>query len=458
MILRQRLNIVGWSLESSETMESMAKIIDLLKGDIPPGTSVTIVGWIRTIRTQKSITFIQIYDTSCVKEIQVVADTSIVPEKLYVHGSVRIEGTVTSSPGREQSIEIQAQKITRIGGVTEHDPSTYPLAKTKLSLVHLRQFPHLRIRSRTMQAVMRISSALMFATHEFFRKRRTQQVFTPLMTTSDCEGGGEVFKVTTDYKEPFFSTGDRFLTVSGQLELEMYACGGLGDVFTFGPCFRAERSSTARHASEFLMLEAELLHVDLEQLIEAIESHVRYCIQYVLTECKDELSILESFQSPGITDRLRVMDQPFLRIDYRDAIAKLGVPFGTDLSSDQEKALISSLHDPPLPTFVMKYPQKIKAFYMKPAGDETVFSTDLLVPSIGELVGGSIREDDLDALKAVMVERGMKLDDFRQYLDLRRFGSVPHGGWGLGFARLVMMCTGMTHIKDVTPFFICYQS
>jgi asparaginyl-tRNA synthetase len=426
------------------------------------GQQIRLLGWVRTLRTQKDVAFIKLFDTSTIEEIQIVSDPSIIPPLMHVHSTIYVEGTVIPSPGREQPIELKASRITLCGDVSHHDPATYPLAKTKLSLVHLRQYPHLRIRSRTFQAIMRISSTLSFATHQFFRKQNIHQVFTPLMTGSDCEGGGEVFNVQTSYKDetPFFSSGQKFLTVSGQLDLESYACGGIGNSYTFGPCFRAEKSSTSRHLAEFSMVEAELIKIDMAQLLHFIEAYVMYGIQTVLEECQDELKVLESFTSPGLIDRLKhIVSVPFDRISYADAVQRLGIPFGTDLSSDQEKELMNMLNDPPRPTFVTHYPKDIKAFYMKPSKNDsrTVDSTDLLMPyGVQEMIGGSIREDDFEKLKAVMESRGMKAEDFKQYLDLRRYGSIPHGGFGVGFSRFVMLCTGMENIRDVTPFPVYY--
>ena len=419
---------------------------------------VQIEGWIRTVRPQGELTFIKVYDTSSHADLQIIAKQGIVPEGLVTHGSIRVTGRIVKSPKALQLVELQATEIEIIGDTREHDPATYPLAKTKLTLAHLRQYPHLRIRTRTFQSTMRISSALSFATHDFFRRRHLHQVFTPLMTGSDCEGGGEVFHVETDYKDPFFTSGKKFLTVSGQLELEEYACGGIGSAYTFGPCFRAEKSSTSRHLAEFWMVEAELIKISLTELIDFAESYVQHCIMEVLKTCHEDLKILEEFTSPGITDRLKaIVSQPFKRIPYREAIKLVDADFGTDLSSDQEKQIMAKLSKDPVPTFVVGYPQSIKAFYMKPLEDGTVQSFDLLVPGIGELIGGSVREDDLKKLTDVMTARGMKHSDFKEYLDIRRFGSIRHGGFGLGFGRLVMLCTGMESIRDVTPFPVFYK-
>ncbi len=445
-----------------ESSPVLVKIDSVLTDSKWVGQTVRLLGWVRTLRTQKDVAFIKLFDASTIGDIQIVSDPSIIPPLVHVHSSIHVEGLIIPSPGREQPIELRASRITLCGGVSDHDPSTYPLAKTKLSLVHLRQYPHLRIRSRTFQAIMRISSTLSFATHQFFRQRKMHQVFTPLMTGSDCEGGGEVFNVQTSYKDetPFFSSGQKFLTVSGQLELESYACGGVGDSYTFGPCFRAEKSSTSRHLAEFWMVEAELIRIDMGQLLDFIEAYVTHGIQTVLKECQDELKVLESFTSPGLFDKLkRIMSVPFARISYADAVQRLGIPFGTDLSSEQEKELMTMLSDPPHPTFVTHYPKDIKAFYMKPSeiDSRTVQSTDLLMPyGVQEMIGGSIREDDLGKLKTVMESRGMKAEDFKQYLDLRRYGSIPHGGFGVGFSRFVMLCTGMENIRDVTPFPVYY--
>jgi asparaginyl-tRNA synthetase len=442
-----------------------ASVLDVLTTESLLGQEVELTGWVRTVRSQKDVTFIKLYDTSTIRELQIIAEPDIVPKTAYVHATIHVRGIVVESPGTKQSVEVKSTHISMIGDTKFHDPSKYSLAKTKLTLPYLRQYPHLRIRTKTMQAVMRISGVLSSATHDFFKKKRMSQVMTPIMTGSDCEGAGEVFHVATDYEgkdkeDPFFSSGKKFLTVSGQLELEMYACGGVGSAYTFGPCFRAEKSSTSRHLAEFWMVEAELIKTDLTRLMDFAEEYVRFCVSAVLGECKEELEVLDSYSSPGLIDRLKLVDQPFARVSYLESIDRLQVPFGTDLTSDQEKELLGQLSSPPRPTFVMCYPQKIKAFYMKPSPDatQTVQSFDLLVPGIGELIGGSMREEEYDAIETVMKSRGMKTEDFEQYLDLRKFGSIPHGGFGLGFGRLVMLCTGIESIRDVTPFPVHYKS
>jgi len=435
---------------------SVKTILD--NGDLI-GKNVRIQGSVMTYRKQKQICFVKINDTSTLKDMQVVAATDLCPHDIFVHSSVEVEGLLLKSLGKGQDVEIQATKLTILGDTSEHDPATYPMSKTKLTLLHLRQYPHLRIRTKTMQSVMRIRSELSFATHAFFHQKRIRQVYTPLMTASDCEGFGETFSVATNYKEPFFKNGPKILTVSGQLDLETYV-PGMGNVYTFGPCFRAEKSNTCRHLAEFWMIEAELIvQKGIDELVDFAEEYVRYCVKYVLDNCQEELQFLETHQAPGLVAQLQLYEKPFMRVQYKDAIQSQGIPFGTDLSSDQEKALMASLHDPPKPTFVMRYPKKIKAFYMKPSvnDEETVESFDLLAPGVQELIGGSVRENDLKALKQTMTQRHMDLTQYDQYLALRRVGSRKTGGFGMGFERLVMICTGMDNVRDVIPFPVCFE-
>ncbi len=347
-------------------------------------------------------------------------------------------------------MELIASKIHLYGGVP--NAKEYPLAKKRHTLEYLRGIAHLRPRTNTFGAVTRIRNTCAKATHDFFQTCRYKYIHTPLITSSDCEGAGETFNITTDYEEDFFDK-DAYLTVSGQLNVESYCCA-LGDVYTFGPTFRAEKSHTNRHLAEFWMVEPEIAFAELPDVMEVAEAYVKYCIIQLLDENREDLEFFQKMYSDGLIERLEtIATTKFTRLTYTEAVERLQKDFpdlkwGDDLNSDQEKLLASKI-----PVFVYDYPREIKSFYMKDNADgKTVGATDLLVPGIGELIGGSVREDDYDKLLNKMQEYKMDIETYQWYLDLRKYGSIPHGGFGLGFERLLLLVTGMANIRDVIPF------
>lgn len=437
------------------------KISSLCDKDID--TSVVIRGWVHSIRRQKKINFLKVSDGSIFTPFQIVSTNSL-PKDCYIGGSVEIHGILVNSPGKEQAYEIKAQDVRILGTTEFHDPETYPvIGKTKPSLEYLRNIPHFRIRTLTFQAVMCIRNTLSKATHDFFQSRKFQWVHTPLITTSDCEGAGEVFEVV-DKSVPlgeFFGTKEHpkhgFLTVSGQLHVETYACS-LGNVYTFGPTFRAEHSQTSRHLAEFWMVEPEMINITFEELIDISEEYVKYCVSCVLRDNMPEIQFLNKNIDETLAERLtKISTSRFERVSYDDAIKRLQesdhkIEWGDDLSSEQEKELVANAQRP---VIVYKYPAALKAFYMKQVEGRESFPVveciDLLVPGIGELIGGSMREDNYEKLLNKM-KSTMDVSEYGWYLDLRRYGSVPHGGFGVGFERLVMFCSGMKNIRDVIPF------
>ena len=433
---------------------------------------VTIYGWIRTVRDQKSFTFIEVNDGSTLGNLQVIADASIpnyaeLIGQLSTGASLSIEGTLVSSPGKNQALELRASAIQLIGTC---DPAKYPLQKKRHSFEFLRTIAHLRPRTNTQGAVMRVRSALAFATHLFFQQRGFLYIQAPILTGSDCEGSGEMFRVTTldgpatadrsvDFSKDFFGK-PAYLTVSGQLEGEIMACA-LSDVYTFGPTFRAENSNTSRHLAEFWMIEPEMAFADLRADMECAESYLKFCVQHVLTHCKEDLEFFDKFVENGLVQRLQhVLSAPFAHIPYTQAIEILKkapkqfefpVEWGTDLQSEHERYLAEEYCKKP--TIITDYPAQIKAFYMRANPDgKTVAAMDILVPKIGEIIGGSQREERLDVLEQKIATCGLKREDYWWYLELREYGSVPHAGFGLGFERLVLFVTGMENIRDVIPF------
>lgn len=431
------------------------------------GKTLTICGWTRSIRNQKTFSFLEINDGSCFSSIQVILDQNTpnyeeLKSKLSTHASVCVEGEVAKSPAKGQSVEIVAKKITVLGLC---DPETYPLQKKRHSFEFLRTIAHLRPRTNTQGAVLRVRSALSFATHEFFQKKGFFQIYTPVITGSDCEGGGELFQVTTLKKslenpEKDFFGKQAYLTVSGQLNSETMACA-LGDVYTFGPTFRAENSHTSRHLAEFWMLEPEMAFYNLKDTKALAEEYVKYTIRYVLEHCIEDLEFFDKFIEKGLLERLTpLVNQDFAHLTYTEAIEILKgsdkkfeypVEWGTDLQSEHERYLSEEYCKKPV--FLTDYPKEIKAFYMRMNEDnKTVRAMDLLVPKLGELIGGSQREERLDYLEKRINELKLDLDDYQWYLDLRRYGSVPHSGFGLGFERLVQFVTGIENIRDTIPF------
>ncbi|MBQ9328466.1 MAG: asparagine--tRNA ligase [Solobacterium sp.] len=425
---------------------------------------VFLQGWIRTNRSGKNVSFISLNDGTYFKNAQIVyTDTlSNYAEigKLLTGAAVSITGKYIATPENKQPFEIQATEIT-VEGVCDN---TYPLQKKRHTFEYLRDIGHLRPRTNTLSAVFRVRSVLAMAIHEFFQDQGFVYVNTPIITGNDAEGAGETFTVTTrsdtKYEEDFFGK-HASLTVSGQLQAEAYALA-FRDVYTFGPTFRAENSNTTNHAAEFWMIEPEIAFADLEDDMDLIEDMVKFCIQYVEDNCPAELEFFNSFIDKGLMERLdRVKNSEFRRMEYTEAIELLKnadvkfennkIEWGMDLNTEHERYLTEQVVNGPV--FLINYPQEIKAFYMRLNDDgKTVAACDLLVPGVGELVGGSQREERLDVLETRMKDLGMNLDGYQWYLDLRRYGGCKHAGFGLGFERLVMYVTGMENIRDVIPF------
>ncbi len=434
---------------------------------------VTIGGWVRSNRDSKSFGFIVLNDGTFFEPIQVVYNNNL-PNfdklcKVNVGTALIVKGTLVATPEAKQPFEIQATDI-EIEGESTPD---YPLQKKRHTLEYLRTIPHLRARTNTFQAVFRVRSLIAYAIHKFFQERDFVYVHTPIITGSDCEGAGEMFTVTTldmnnlpmtdkgevDFKEDFFGKSTN-LTVSGQLNGETYAMA-FRNIYTFGPTFRAENSNTTRHAAEFWMIEPEIAFADLKDDMMLAESMIKYIIRYVLENAPEEMNFFNSFIDKGLIERLEgVMNSEFGHVTYTEAIEILEknndkfeykVFWGCDLQTEHERYLTEEVFKRPV--FVTDYPKEIKAFYMKLNEDgKTVAAMDCLVPGIGEIIGGSQREDDLTKLKARMDELGLKAEDYDFYLDLRKYGSSRHAGFGLGFERCVMYLTGMGNIRDVIPF------
>jgi len=453
----------------------------LTQAEAAIGQSVLLKGWVRTVRKQKSFSFVEVNDGSCMRSVQVVApgdmETYGVAETLTTGAAVAVYGNVVESPAKGQTFEVRATKLELVG---ECDGAAYPIQKKKTSLEFLRSIAHLRSRTNTLAAVSRVRSTLAQATHEFFQGEGFRYVQTPLITASDCEGAGEMFRVTTlpadpsevplnadktvDFSQDFFGK-PAFLTVSGQLSAETMACA-LGDVYTFGPTFRAEDSNTGRHLAEFWMIEPEMAFADLQDDMDNAEKFVKFAVAKALQECGEDLEFFEQFYEKGLLAKLNNMvSGDFGRVKYAEAVEMVAAEiakdpskwefpecsFGTDLATEHERWISEKAFGKP--TFVYDYPREIKAFYMRDNEDgKTVAAMDLLVPGIGELIGGSQREERLDDLLRKMAEVGLDPEDYWWYLDLRRFGSVPHAGYGLGFERLVCFVTGMTNIRDAVAF------
>ena len=425
------------------------------------GQEVTVSGWIRTVRDQKSFAFIELNDGSTLASLQIIADACL-PQyaellpRLTTGASISVSGELVKSQGQQQALELRAKQIHLFGPC---DPMKYPLQKKRHSFEFLRTIGHLRPRTNTQGAVLRVRNALAFATHLFFQERGFLYVHTPILTGSDCEGGGEMFHVTTPKEKDFFSK-PAYLTVSGQLEGEILACA-LSDVYTFGPTFRAENSNTSRHLAEFWMIEPEMAFADLQADMECAESYLKFCTQYALDHCIADLQFFEQFIEPNLISRLQAISQaPFARLTYTEAIEILKrapksfefpVAWGFDLQSEHERYLAEEYCKKPL--ILSDYPAAIKAFYMRENPDgKTVAAMDVLVPKIGEIIGGSQREERLDQLEQKIVAARLRKEDYWWYLELREYGSVPHAGFGLGFERLVLFITGMENIRDVIPF------
>ena len=439
-----------------------------------PAAALTVQGWVRTRRDSKEFSFIELNDGSCLRNLQIIARNTLpnydAIQRLTTGASIRACGPLVASQGKGQSWEVVADEIEIIGASDE----TYPLQKKGHTPEFLREISHLRPRSNLFGCVFRVRSRLAFAVHQFFQERGFVYVHTPIITGSDCEGAGELFRVTTfdpqnapklpndggvDYAQDFFARRT-YLTVSGQLEAEAFACA-LSKVYTFGPTFRAENSNTSRHANEFWMIEPEMAFCDLQGDMDLAEEMVKYLVRDIRGNCAEDLGLFAKFVDKELLERLEfVVERPFQRISYEEAIQLLtasGVKFefpveyGLNLQSEHERWLTEKHFKCPVTVF--NYPKEIKPFYMRLNDDDrTVTAMDLLVPGIGEIVGGSQREERLEVLEENIRRHKMDPADYKWYLDLRRFGTVPHAGFGLGFERMLMFVTGVANIRDVIPF------
>ena len=460
-------------------------IKDILTSE-PKGQAIDVYGWVRTKRETKNLVFIEINDGSCFASIQATFDrdkgfdnnTEAILKKAGTGVSVKVSGNLVPSPAAGQRVELQANNIHIFG---EADQEKYPLQKKRHSMEFLRDIAHLRARTNTFGAVARMRSQMAYAIHTFFQERGFQYVHTPIITGSDCEGAGEMFHVTTfdieetvkkalkekkdpdsfkiDYSQDFFGKQAN-LTVSGQLEGETYATA-LSRIYTFGPTFRAENSNTSRHLAEFWMVEPEMSFFTIKENMELAEDFIVYLLKWALEKCKEDLEFFDSRIKKGLIEMLKnVVNTPFTRLTYTEAIAELEKhidrfefkPYwGCDLQSEHERFLTEEVYKGPV--IVTNYPKEIKSFYMKLNEDgKTVRAMDVLVPGLGEIIGGSEREENLDILQGRIKELGLREEDYWWYLDLRRYGTVPHSGFGLGFERLLLYVTGMGNIRDVIPF------
>lgn len=456
---------------------SVIAITDILAGKYPVNESITIHGWIRTRRDSKAgISFLAIHDGSCFDAIQAIAPNNLDNYqtdvlKLTTGAAVKVTGILVESPGKGQSFELQAEQVEVLGLV--EDPDTYPMAAKRHSIEFLREQAHLRPRTNIGGAVTRVRNTLAQAVHRFLHSKGYFWISTPLITGSDCEGAGEMFRVSTldmenlprndqgsiDYNQDFFGK-ETFLTVSGQLNVETYCCA-MSKVYTFGPTFRAENSNTTRHLAEFWMIEPEIAFADLADAADLAEEMLKYVFQAVLDERADDMAFFQQRVDKTVVDRLNsVINNDFVRLDYTDAITILEncgkkfenkVAWGVDLNSEHERYLAEEHFNGPV--VLQNYPKDIKSFYMRLNDDEkTVAAMDILAPGIGEIIGGSQREERLDVLDKRLAEMNLDPADYSWYRDLRRYGTVPHSGFGLGFERLVAYATGMQNVRDVIPF------
>ena len=465
-------------------MTNRTKIAELLlRKDF--GATVCVKGWVRTRRGSKMVNFIALNDGSTIKNVQIVADVDKFDDEMLKQittgACLAVEGTLVESQGAGQAVEIQATAIEVLGTCD----ADYPMQKKGQSFEYMRQHAHLRLRTNTFGAVFRIRHNMAMAIHQYFHEHGFFYFHTPIITASDCEGAGQMFQVTTknlydlkkneegtiDYSDDFFGKMTS-LTVSGQLEGELGATA-LGAIYTFGPTFRAENSNTPRHLAEFWMIEPEIAFMDLKELMDLEEDFIKYCVRWALDHCKDDLEFLNKMIDKGLIERLEgVLKEDFVRLPYTEGIrilqqaVKDGRKFefpcnwGDDLASEHERYLVEEYFKKPV--IMTNYPKKIKAFYMKidaecPVLDgqkmeETVQGTDVLFPSIGEIIGGSVREESYDKLMNEIRERNIPMKDMKWYLDTRKYGSCPHTGFGLGFERLILFVTGMQNIRDVIPF------
>ncbi len=454
-------------------LDKRTRIKDVLANGAP-GTEVSVSGWIRTRRDSKEFSFLELNDGSCLSNLQIVAERAL-PEydstvlQAFTGAAIQVAGKLVESPGKGQRVELRAAQVVLLGAA---DPEKYPLQKKGHSMEFLREIAHLRPRTNTFGCVFRVRHAAAFAVHKFFNERGFVYLHTPIITTSDCEGAGQMFQVTTldlaklekgqsgvNFEKDFFGRAAS-LTVSGQLEGELFALA-LSDIYTFGPTFRAENSNTTRHLAEFWMIEPEMAFYDLRGNMNLAEDFVRYVLRYVLDNCGEDLKFFDDRIEKGIIASLeKVANAEFKNMSYTDAISVLeksgkkfehGVSWGMDIQTEHERFLSEEYVGGPV--FVTNYPKEIKAFYMRlDEGEKTVSAMDLLVPRLGEIIGGSQREERLDVLERRIKECNLPIDHYWWYLDTRRFGSAPHAGFGLGFERLVMYLTGMQNIRDVIPF------
>ena len=442
-------------------------IIDIMSSPEFIGSDVTVCGWVRTSRDSKNMAFLELNDGTTLKHLQIVIDKSVlseISEFMKLGTSLKVVGTVVKSVVAADSVEINAKEISVLGEC----PPEYPLQKKRHTLEYLRTIPALRVRTNTFNAVLRVRSVVSACIHEFFQNRHYTYIHTPLITASDCEGAGEMFKVTTigysnEYKsEEEYDAADFFgrraaLSVSGQLEGEVAAMA-LGKIYTFGPSFRAEKSNTPRHVAEFWHVEPEVAFAELPDIIEIAEDLIKHIITTVLEKCPEELKFFNAHFEKGLIEKLQnVVSRDFAVMTYTEAIEVLKnsgkefqypVEWGCDLMTEHERYIAEEVCRRPV--FLTDYPKEIKSFYMKQNADgKTVAATDLLVPTVGEIIGCSEREADLDKLLEAMNTRGMRLEDYEDYISLRRFGSVPHSGFGLGLERIIMYVTGVQNIRDV---------
>jgi asparaginyl-tRNA synthetase len=469
-------NIQGFKKSKIQKLMERTKIVDVLKMQAEDAT-VIVKGWVRTRRGNKQVHFIALNDGSTIHNLQIVADMNRFGEErlkpVTTGACIRVSGKVVQSQGQGQHIEIQAEEIRVYGGA---DPATYPLQKKGHSLEFLREIAHLRPRTNTFGAIFRIRHHMAIAIHTFFHERGFFYFHTPIITGSDCEGAGQMFQVTTlnlydlkkeengaiAYEHDFFGK-QTSLTVSGQLEGELAAMA-LGSIYTFGPTFRAENSNTPRHLAEFWMIEPEVAFNEITENMQLAEDFIKYCVQWALEQCGDDIRFLNDMFDKELIERLQfVLKQKFVRLAYtegvrilEEAVAKghkfeFPVYWGADLASEHERYLVEEHFE--CPVILTDYPKEIKSFYMKQNDDgKTVRAMDVLFPKIGEIIGGSQREEDYDKLLARANETGVPEKDIWWYLDTRRFGTAPHAGFGLGFERLLLFVTGMANIRDVIPF------
>lgn len=437
-----------------------------LLSQLEPQTNITVQGWVRTRRDSKTCTFFELHDGSSLKGIQVVADLSLDSAELYPQiltgASIKVEGDLVASPGAKQAFEILAKKVSILGKAD----ASYPLQKKGHTPEFLRSISHLRPRTNLLGSVFRVRSRMAFAIHQFFQERDFHYIHTPIITSSDCEGAGEMFRVSTlpqgskaPATEDFFGK-PTFLTVSGQLQGEAFACA-MGKIYTFGPTFRAENSNTTRHAAEFWMIEPEMAFHELTDDMNLAEENLKYLLKRLFETCPEELEFFNKFVDKDLIHRLqKTLEKDFQRVTYTEAVDQLlksgksfqfPVAWGQNLQSEHERFLAEEYFDGPVTVY--NYPRSLKPFYMKQNEDgETVGAMDVLVPGIGEIIGGSQREDDFIKLENAMEHHGLNPETYSWYTDLRRYGSVPHAGYGMGFERFLMYATGVNNIRDVIPF------